>query len=314
MSETHFYRAYGLIIQSPIPLPELVAGAGVPDVVIRLGQWEAPPDANIETAQMQIIGKDIQLFWSDIGRFLVREGREIIIHPLPGVQEHVLRLFILGTTLAMLLHQRGLAVFHASAVAVGDEAVAFAGVKGAGKSTFAATLHAAGHHLIADDIVAIDASSGSPMVVPGFPHLKLWPDSVALLGQDPESLPCLRPEVEKRSYSLSQRFAQRPLPLRHFCIIGPGPTLDLQLVEPREALPALMPHWYGARFGMDRLRALGLADCFRQCVAVAGGANIYRLTRTALPPVIGDISSLLTNKLLLDGRSSLLDTGALRHN
>jgi hypothetical protein len=311
MSAAHLYRAYGLIIQSPIPLPELLAGGGAPDVVIHFGTVEyRPTDANRRLSEMQLVGEDIYLFWGDIGSFVVRGGREIIIDPLPGVQEHVLRLFILGTTLAMLLCQRGLTVFHASAVAIRGQVVAFAGVKGAGKSTSAAALHAAGHTVVADDILAIDTCDGVPMVLPGFPHLKLWPDSVALLGHDPEQLPRLRPEVEKRSYSLVQRFSAEPLPLRHFCLLSPGPALDLQPYEQREALGALMPHWYGTRFGMERLRALGLADFFQQCVSVARSVSVYRLERPRSSPVLEDIRRLLEEKLLVDAR----DVSAARND
>jgi hypothetical protein len=267
--------------------------------VIRFGELEhQPPKAHQKTGEMQIVGNDIYVFWDDIGTFLVRAGREIIIQPLPGVKESVLRLFILGTTLAMLLYQRGLTVFHASAVAIGNEVVAFAGVKGAGKSTFAAALHAAGYELVADDIVAIAANEGHSMVLPGFPHLKLWPDSINLLGSNPELLPRLRPELEKRSYAVSSRFSQKPLPLHHFCIIDAGSALELEPLQPREAFAALMPHWYGSRFGMERLRTLGLADFFRQCVAVANSATIYRLKRPRSMPSVDDIGRLITENLM----------------
>jgi hypothetical protein len=300
---TYLYWAYGLIIESPIPLPELAASEGERDVVIRFGKLEYQlPRAHQGPSEMHVVGNDIYLFWDDIGTFLVRGGREIIIQPLPGVNESVLRLFILGTTLAMLLCQRGLTVFHASAVAIGNEVVAFAGVKGAGKSTFAAALHAAGYELVADDIVAIDASQGHSMVLAGFPHLKLWPDSINLLGSDPKLLPRLRPELEKRSYAILTRFSQKPLPLRHFCIIDAGSALHLEPLQPREALTALMPHWYGSRFGMERLRTLGLADFFRQCVGVANSATIYRLKRPRSMPSVADISRLITENLMPDAQ------------
>jgi hypothetical protein len=300
----YLYSTYGLIIRSPIALPELNATNGKPDVVIRFGRLaQGGPWGNRESGELQVRGADIYLMWDDIGYFLIRGGREIIIEPLSDIQEHVLRLFVLGTTLAMLLCQRGLTVFHASAVSMGGHAVAFAGIKGAGKSTFAAALHAVGHNMIADDILAIDMSSGHPMVLPGFPHLKLWPDSVSLLGQDPDRLPRLRPEVDKRSYPLTQRFTNNPLPLRHFCIISPATTLELEPYEPSEALGALMPHWYGARFGMKQLRALSLPMFFHQCVDIARAAKVYRLGRPQSKPVLNSIRSLLEEKLLFDARN-----------
>jgi hypothetical protein len=299
VSKSYRYRTYGLILQSPIRLPELVVGEGKPDVVIRFGELEyRTAEGSCGASDLQIEGEDIYLFWNDIGRFLVRGGKEIIMQPLPGVGESVLRLFILGTTLAMLLWQRGLAVFHASAVAIGKEVIAFAGVKGAGKSTLAASLHAGGHELVADDIVAIDTSHGQPLVLPGFPHLKLWPDSVNLLGSNPGLLPRLRPELEKRSYLLSERFAEIQLPLRCFCIINPGSVLGLEPLRPREGLAALMPYWYGARFGMERLRSLGLPNFFQQCVSVTDAAPVYRLKRPQAMPTLSDINRLITEDLM----------------
>ena len=299
MPSTFFYCAYGLIIQSPIPLPELVAGAGEPDVTIRFGKLEYQPvKANREASEMHVVGGDIYLSWDDIGTFLVRDGREIVIQPLPRVNNSVLRLFILGTTLAMLLCQRGLTVFHASAVTMGNGVLAFAGVKGAGKSTFAAALHAAGHDLVADDIVAIDASGGRSMVLPGFPHLKLWPDSIALLGADPQLMPRLRPELEKRSHSLRERFSRQILPLRYVCVINPGPALTLEMLQAREALAALMPYWYGARFGMEQLRTLGLSAFFRQCVGVVSCASVYRLQRPRSMPTLDEITELIAENLI----------------
>jgi hypothetical protein len=119
-----------------------------------------------------------------------------------------------------------------------------------------------------------------------------------LLGSDPELLPRLRPELEKRSYAVSTRFSQKPLPLRHFCIIDASSALQLEPLKPREALTALMPHWYGSRFGMEQLRTLGLADFFRQCVGVANFATIYRLKRPRSMSSVADISRLITENLM----------------
>src|SRR3989454_2089338 len=48
--------------------------------------------------------------------FRSREGREIVVEPAPGVDAGTLRLFLLGPVRAVLLHQRGFLVLHASAV------------------------------------------------------------------------------------------------------------------------------------------------------------------------------------------------------
>ena len=75
--------------------------------------------------------------------FLIRGGREIVIDAAPGVEQRLIRLFLLGPALALLLHQRRFLVLHASAVMIDGAAVAFVAEKGMGKSTLAAALHLA---------------------------------------------------------------------------------------------------------------------------------------------------------------------------
>ncbi|TGV75989.1 serine kinase, partial [Mesorhizobium sp. M2D.F.Ca.ET.145.01.1.1] len=85
--------------------------------------------------------------------------------------------------LARLLHQRGLLVLHASAIAVTGRGAIFMGDKGAGKSTTASALIRAGHDLLTDDVVALDlANPNQPMIVPGFPQIKLAADAAAAIS------------------------------------------------------------------------------------------------------------------------------------
>src|SRR5262245_40200779 len=136
------YSAYGLGIQSEISLPELPPARGNSDVWIRFGtaKWPGLTQAG-KPYSFFLDGTDIYLSWHDAGVFLVRGGQEIIVDPLPGVNEAVIRLFLTGA-LAMILHQRGVLVIHASVVAIsGQSAVAFLGERGWGKSTMAAALH-----------------------------------------------------------------------------------------------------------------------------------------------------------------------------
>jgi hypothetical protein len=98
----------------------------------------------------------------------------MIVEPLPHVDEHVLRLYLLGPALGVLLQQRGLLVLHASAVAIGERVVAFVGESGWGKSTTAAALERRGHTVVADDVCALHLrGSEDPLVFPAIPRLKL---------------------------------------------------------------------------------------------------------------------------------------------
>jgi len=280
------YFTYGLRIHSALPLPELVADEAAAlgneaDVTIRFGRIEAVPfKTNDRWRHIHAQEEEVYLFWRGVGLFLVRGGCEIIVDPAAGVKGSMLRLFILGTALAILLHQRAhMVVLHASTAAISGQAVAFAGAGGSGKSMMVATLHERGHSLLADDISAVDVRNGNPVALPGFPYLRLWPDSVTSLGRIPEALPRLRPELEKRGCRVTTGFSPGPIPLKYIYVLSQGPKPEIKPLRAHEALIELMPHWYGARFGMELLRALGLSTHFLQCAALVNRTTVCRLEK-----------------------------------
>lgn len=269
------------------------------DAVIRFGKVRnISVEARNDSRYIQVVPEGIFLAWRGIGAFSIRDGCEVIVDPNPEVEEHVLRLFILGTVLAMLLHQRGeVAVLHASVVAISGQAVAFVGMKGAGKSTMAAILHARGNDLIADDILAVDIKQSSLLALPGFPHFKLWPDSVTAIGADPETLPKLRPELEKRGHRVDYGFSLTPLPLKRIYVLNQGSQPEIEPLSPQDALTELMPHWYAARFGMDVSRGLGLSNLFLQCTNIANNVPVCRLIRPASLAQLPEVARLVEEHL-----------------
>ena len=80
---------------------------------------------------------------------------EIVAEPRQGVPDSNVRLFLLGSAMGALLHQRGLLPLHTNAVEVGGRAFAFMGKSGAGKSTLAAWFHDRGFRIVADDVCVV---------------------------------------------------------------------------------------------------------------------------------------------------------------
>ena len=159
--------------------------------------------------------------------------------------------YLLGPVLGLVLRLRGVACLHASAVAIGNGAVAFAGNEGAGKSTTAAAIARRGHGVISDDIVALVERDGAIFVSPAYPYLSLWPDSVNLLYGPDKALPRFSANWEKRQLALAEnhlQFQGRPLPLRAIFVLGER-SMDetapyVEALEPREALLALITNSY----------------------------------------------------------------------
>jgi hypothetical protein len=271
------YRACGLTLLSEIELPELPRGHGAPDVRIVRGRVDPEGAVSIDpTCRLRTAANDALLAWEGVGAFAIRRGREITVAAAPCVDAALLRRFILGSCIAVLLHQRGRVILHASASAVEDLAAVFLGHRGSGKSTVGSALHSAGHAMIGDDLVSLDLrSSSEPWVFPTYPVMRLWPDALAALGEDPESLPRIDPGFEKRSRLVAERFQQRPLPLRCIYVLSRGEGLEIQPAAPQSGFMELVWNSYLARI----IRELGAREHFLQCAELVRRVPVRRILR-----------------------------------
>lgn len=291
-----FYTAYNLNIQSAIELPELLSGGDGTDVKIEFGdiKYSGPVDTG---SNCLVASPDqVLLYWKDVGFFQTHYGNTITVEPLAGVPHEVLRLFVLGSCLAVLLRQRGLLVLHSSAVNIDGVVVSFIGDKGWGKSTTAAALHVRGHQLMSDDLVAIDFDEqGQPLVRPGYPQFKLWPEALASLGIEAEALPRIRQELDKRAHRPTEGFALDRKPLGCIYVLGGGPQLQLVDLPPQVSFLQLIRHVYVARYGTSFFQQTGSNEHFQQCTRLAHSVPIKMLQRQADLTALPDIASLIEN-------------------
>lgn len=292
------YVAYGLGIHSELVLPELMPGQREADVVVRLGKVDRPQS----TLDSQVYcfwstRRGMHIFWSEAGTFLIRGGREIIVDPVRCVDEKHLRLILLGAAMGVALHQRGYLVLHSSAVRMNGGAVLFLGGKRRGKSTIAAGLCARGHSFMADDVVALQFDSANgPTVLPGFPQLKLWPDAVASLGEDPEALPRVSSRTDKRHREASNGFSHDPAPLKQVFALSGGAEVEIKPLQPRQALMELLGNLYVGRFGSQLLRQ-DEAPRLLQCAQVVRSVPIHGLNRPPSSQVVPTIAQLVERQL-----------------
>lgn len=281
----------GLGIRSELPLPGLEDSGVRQDAVIRFGKLDlflGPADAG--GFSFQSLEDGMYLGWEGVARFRIREGREITIAPAPHLEEGVLRALLMGPALAVLLHQRGLLILHASAALVNGAVVAFLGQEGAGKSTAAAILHKCGHPLVADDVVALQTTATVPLVFPSYPQLNLWPDALTSLGRNPGSSPRLHSGVEKRAFRAASGFSRDPFPLHLLYILAKGSRTEIKTLQPQEAFVELLRHSYGTRL----IRGKAAPGHFRQCANVLKSVSVRRLQ------VRQDLSELFNLARLID--------------
>jgi len=116
-------------------------------------------------------------------RFLVKDGREIIIDKVGNGGEETVQLFVKASCMGALLMQRGIVPYHGSAVAINKKAAIFCGGIGSGKSTLTALLYSRGYPVIADDLCGVlTEMDRSPLLLPGPSVMKIWADSLDALG------------------------------------------------------------------------------------------------------------------------------------
>lgn len=192
----HRYVVHGLRVASSIELTDLTPADDNDDGVdVEISEGDVPESlgdqANQAGAYWQTDATRMLFEAPGIARYLIADGRMIRFQPCAGHarDDHAIRVYMLGTALGVLLHQRGLFALHASGVATPSGAWLFTGHSGAGKSTLVAWLHRRfGWPILSDDVTVIDAAEGGLLARSGIPRLRLWRDALAALSVPEDGL------------------------------------------------------------------------------------------------------------------------------
>lgn len=248
----YYYVAYGLNLASELECPGFcqVEASNHNDVEICLGRMPEELDHVTPQGGLFHINENQLLF--DIkpaGRYLISEGRQVIIERNPSASNDMVRLFLWTAGIGALLHQRGALPLHGSAIAVDQGAMLFLGQSGMGKSTLAGAFQRNGYTVIADDICALTIRPQSCQIAPGHPEMGLWADSAQQLGLSPEQLTRTRPQAQKYVVPVENQVIQ-PLPVSSIYILEtyPGPTVQITPLKGFEKMEAIKPHIYRLRY------------------------------------------------------------------
>jgi hypothetical protein len=234
------YHAHGLRIASDVPLPLPEAVVTDPNLVLRRGEDREVPHERPPGERLAEIGRpDLTIFYT-----LARGAHTVLrypglcdfvgdpaferidVHLHPGADEGLLPVLASGAVLATYLMLHNELVLHASAVQVGDAALAFVGRSGMGKSTLATALCGLGCPLVSDDLLRVDAEL---MVHPGATETRLRPSARSLAtGTGYET-------ADGRLAQRATGVVDGPLPLAA-CVI-PLPSRDVTEVTVRRLRP-----------------------------------------------------------------------------
>ena len=198
INQHFYYLTYGLKICSTLELPELpeIDPCEQPDVLVTTpGVADRLEDGAYLTNWLEVGDDSCQITIEGIARYRIEQGQRILLdRRMPRGVDPVadpgdVRLFLLGSALGALLHQRHWLPLHVSALKTPAGAWAFTGHSGAGKSTMSAWLHFMHQWpLITDDVAVIKPTDSDPLLHPGPARVKLWRDALKALGIGTEGL------------------------------------------------------------------------------------------------------------------------------
>lgn len=301
MARMHAYRAFGMTLSSEIPLPALMpAGLDEPDVEIALGSVNADglPGALPLGRFAQATENQLWLHVPGVARFLISDGRRILIDPENGSDEQSIRLYALGSCIGAIVHQRGDLILHGCALRFGDRCAVIAGHSGAGKSTLSAALNLRGHDLISDDLAVLDRQG---LVHPGFPQIKLWADTARMLGLDIAAMRRIRLQVDKYAYRVEHAFCNRPMPLAAVYILHTHNQAytSFEAVTGMAKLAPLQAHTYRPQ----QIKGMKMQPRHLQaCSRLANRINLTHITR----PMAGASLDEMMERVEADMQPSLI--------
>jgi hypothetical protein len=313
------YQLYGLIVATNRPLPGFISQPYLHhDVQVTLqgSNQDTSCSSQKATCGLDVIlnpeGNDYCLWFQGDDRlsfYINAAGTRITAIWQSSVIAEVTSLLI-GPTLGCVLRLQGRVCLHGCVIQIGEQAIAFIGDSGAGKSTLAAWFAQQGHAVLADDIVALTLGDGSWLVHPGYPRLRLWPDSAQAVCSEPSALDRVFGFCDKRYVPLSVNaaddatggtFYNQPLPLAAIYVLSQrqpelaSPTIQ-GLALP-DALMSLLQHRSVSHLKLDKSRQHSELD---QLAQVARDIPVKKLLRpddlhslaAVYQAVIRDLNSL----------------------
>ena len=223
-------------------------------------------------------GADYLLRFVDLADFCVSsDGRAVRCWPVPDVSDESARFLFLNQVMPLALSRQGTLVFHASAVEIDGQAVAFMGESGRGKSTLAASFATNGFRFLTDDGLVVESSEGQWRIAPSHPSIRLWEDSQeALLGADALTAPPLQYTSKSRFLAGNEIvFCDQPRVLHRVYFLGEGSDQGppFERLKPGEALIELLRH----SFLLDIEERQVLAAHFDELASLVSRPIYYRL-------------------------------------
>ena len=286
-----YYELYGLKVESNIefiqllPVEATTSKETAAKIIVEEGSELSRPSEEI-LAEGNSFGTTENGIWfnNQAGKFVIEtvDGTSYMrCTKCADVHVSVIRSFLLGNCLAIMLTQRGKIVIHGSTLVVNDKAILVCGGSGAGKSTISTGMIDNGAKLMADDVSVIDMDqdTGKMVAFPGFPEQKLCRDAAQDRGLNLNDLRFVNEDRDKYALDRTDIFYNHVTEVSDMFIlrlINDG-EMHISEISGEDKLNAItenlfLKDLYGFMLKLDTMDVL-------KCVKIAGQVDIFRISR-----------------------------------
>jgi hypothetical protein len=291
------YTIFGLNIESEIELPGLIpSDTSPPDTWIKLGQVpEHLENVKNKGVLYESSLNDFLFKLDNVGRYRVTNGKEITIQPYKKATPEEIQLFLLGSAMGGLLHQRGILPIHGSAISNEKEAIIIAGVSSSGKSSLAAAFSKRGYTLITDDVSVIGFENKKPVVHPGTPYLKLWSDVLLHLNESTE-MKRVRPKLQKYYKPVREKPMTVPVFLKCIIILAVKntPDFNMEKLNGADRFNQLWNNTYRMQYSENLDQSI---TQFKNLSKLANGIEVFRVERPAYPLQLDELADFIQQEI-----------------
>jgi hypothetical protein len=285
-------HAFGLAVEAAFDAPGLPPGPSAADLpAVRLelaprdridARWRPrAPERLLEedfgaSTPARTIDRDerlgYRLYARRFGLALISPRGDRVTCAPPGVAAWRWQRFLVGRVLPWAAVLRGREVFHASAVRVGDRAIAFVAPTGGGKTSLALRMVLGGAGFVTDDVLALEPAAGQVLAHPGAAILSVRPaERAAIERGDWRRLGRVLGSSGKTYVAVERE--PDPLPLGAVYFLswrsGRAPSIESGGVDPAVLL--------GSSFVASVSTPQRLAGLLDVCAAIARDVPLFRV-------------------------------------
>ena len=200
---------------------------------------------------------------------------ELVINAAIDVEPALIEHFVADQVVPRAMAGEGHYILHSATIRIGDRSIMILGASGRGKSTLAASFHAAGGALLGDDATIVTWPDERPASCPVYKSLRLLPDSIDALLPRSTATVAVSDLTSKRRVMLPADGSPSDdtLPIAAIFHIGEpttDSTIDIRPMTVGEACMALVENAFAcnpadigqARLRLEKASRLARVPCF----------------------------------------------------